>query len=460
MFGLVTSVRAVGDTFMHTTVTADEWCVVIAGTKFKPGTVIEFSGTECRIDKDTTEIKAKSVEEVSGEALKEQRTKIDSFIKRNCAPLKSKLLIDDEVTKKLSKTFDDAAAMIKEAAFLRRPIIIRYDTDPDGLCAGLAVYESLLNSYNLKAEEAMFPYYKRLNAEDDIRYFRSLEADHLPPLLVCVDFGANPESREGYEAVREEGFSVIVIDHHPMHDPSVKELIDVLVSAIDAAPPQRAIHYTSGLLAVEVAKRVKSLNMDWMARIAMTGDRSALITPTAKEQRHSEALMYALSTSKYDHDLNSFLRLIKDEEAMDFAYAQAEERIQDVIENLPVCTKKRTSNGVSFFIVDASKLISKGQYPSKAAVANIAMDALVGSIAEPAVLISWAGRGLSMRVNKPGLAAGLNSSAAIKVLKERMPESIDAGGGHPVSSAMRMKVGESRKVVDALIKEIAAQRKA
>ena len=460
MFGFVTSVRAVENTFMHTAITASGRYVVIAESKFKPGTVIEFSGTECKIDEDTTEVKTKSVKEASGKSLDSEKEKIDSFIKSNCVPLKTKPLINDAVIQKMSKTFDKAAATIMEAAFLRRPIIIRYDTDSDGLCAGLAIYEALLDSYNLKADEAMFPYYKNLNAEDDIRYFNSLEAEHLPPLLVCVDFGANPESREGYELVRAAGFSIIVIDHHPMHDPSVRELIDVLVSGIDAAPFDRVIHYTSGLLATEVAKRIKPLDIDWMARVAMAGDRSALITPTAKEQRHSEALMFALSTSKYKRDLDSFLRLVKDEEEMDFAYAQAEEKIQTVIEKLPTSTKKKTANGVAFFIVDASKLLSKGQYPSKAVIANIAMDALMSHLSEPAVLISWAGRGLSMRVNKPGLEAGLNSSAAIKVLKESMPESIEAGGGHPVSSAMRMKVGESRKVVDALIKEISSQRKA
>jgi RecJ-like exonuclease len=323
MFGFVTSVRAVEDTFMHTAVTASGRYVVIAKDKFKPGTMIEFSGTECRIDEDTTEVKAKSVKEAAGKSLNSEKEKIDAFIRSKCVPLKTKPLIDDAVIRKMSKTFDRAAAMIMEAAFLRRPIIIRYDTDSDGLCAGLAIYEALLDSYNLKDDEAMFPYYKNLNADDDIRYFNSLEAEHLPPLLICVDFGANPESRAGYEAVRAAGFSIIVIDHHPMHDPSVKELMDVLVSGIDAAPSDKVIHYTSGLLASEVAKRIKPLDTDWMARVAMAGDRSALITPTAKEQRHSEALMFALATSKYKHDLNSFLRLVKDEEEMDFAYAQA-----------------------------------------------------------------------------------------------------------------------------------------
>jgi len=460
MFGLVTSVRAVEDKFMHTTITVSGRYVVIAESKFKPGTVIEFSGIECRIDEDAVEVKARSAKEASGKSLKAEKERIDAFIKGNCAILKPKPLIDDAVMKKMSKLFDRAAAMIVEAAFMRRPIIIRYDTDSDGLCAGLAIYESLLDSYNLKADEAMFPYYKRLNAEDDIRYFSSLEAEHLPPLLVCVDFGANPESKEGYQLAKEAGFSIIVIDHHPIHDPSIKELIDVLVSAVEAAPPDRAIHYTSGLLASEVAKRVKPLDIDWMARVAMAGDRSALIVPTAKEQRHAEALMFALSTSKYDHNLDSFLRMVKNEEEMDFAYAQAEESIQNVIEKLPSCTKRKTANGVTFFIVDASKLLSKGEYPSKASIANIAMDNLTAPLADPAVLISWAGRGLSLRMNKAGLAAGLDISAAIKVLKAKMPDAIDAGGGHPVSSAMRVKVGEARKVVDALIKEIAAQRKA
>jgi RecJ-like exonuclease len=130
-----------------------------------------------------------------------------------------------------------------------------------------------------------------------------------------------------------------------------------------------------------------------------------------------------------------------------------------VIENLPASTKKREVNGVTFFVVDASKLLSKGEYPSKASIANIAMDQLTKPLNSPAVLISWGGRGLSLRMNKAGLSAGFDISAAIKVLKTGMPDAIEAGGGHPVSSAMRVKVGRAREVVDALIKEISSQRK-
>jgi hypothetical protein len=49
--------------------------------------------------------------------------------------------------------------------------------------------------------------------------------------------------------------------------------------------------------------------------------------------------------------------------------------------------------------------------------------------------------------------------AAIKAMKEKFPELIEAGGGHAVSSAMRVRVGYLKQVMGAIIKDIASQRK-
>lgn len=458
MFGFVTSVHAVDNKFMCTVITAIGRRVVLSDIKNVPGAWIEFSGKEKRIDADTIEVDADSVDNVSDSISDAEKDKVEKFIMKNCSLRKAQPMVDDEVTRALSEKFDAAAIAIKRAVFIHRPIIIRYDDDPDGLCAALIMYSALSEEYNLHIVSNPFPYYKRINADDDIRYFNSLEAEHLPPLLICMDFGSNPESREGYELVKDEGFSLIVIDHHPMQDTSMPELMNVFVSPC-AVTSGISLPYTSGFLSSEIAKRISDADVDLLARVAMTFDRSRLIKPTARELKYAEALEFILITSKYEQTIESLHRVVNDEETIDFAYAQAEENIQTLLEKLPSKTKKKTFNGVSFFLIDTGRLWVKGKFPGKTAIANIASDYLIERLQEPAVSITYGGRGLSVRMNKIALKRGLDSSLAIKSVKSQLPDAVEAGGGHPVAAAMRVKVGYIKIVMDALVKEIGGQIK-
>ena len=455
MFGFVTSVRSIDALFMHTVVTSSNRCILSYKEKFTPGSWIEFSGKEKRIDENTIEIDASSAKLLSNPSAAEMK-KVEKHIDNNSKSRTASLMVEDDITLALSKRFDLAASMIKKAVFLHRPIIIRHDDDPDGLCAALALYSVLSDEYNLKVISNPFPYYKMSNAEEDIRYVNSLESEHLSPLLICLDFGSNPESAEGYDFIRKSGFSIIVIDHHPMHDPSMPNRMDLFVSPC-AVGSKETIPYTSGFQSAEVAKRIKDVDVDALARVAMTFDRSPLIKPSNKDLKFAQALEFIITTSKYAETIESLYRVIKDEETIDFAYAQSEERVQTLLEKLPSKTKKKTSNGVTFFLVDSGRLWSKGQFPGRAAIANISADHFAMNFKEPAVTLTYGGRGISIRLNQPALKIGLNASLAIKSAKEHLPDLIEAGGGHPVASGMRVKLGSIKQVLDELIKNFGSQ---
>ena len=356
---------------------------------------------------------------------------------------------------KMDKLFEQAAVKIKRAIFLHQPIILRHDNDSDGLCAALALHKSISGALHLKVIAQEWPLYKTLDAEADLRYLNSFEAEYLNPILICADFGANPESINGYTLIKKEkaGFEIIVIDHHPMQEPKVKELIDVLVSPWVFGTGSS---YATGLLASEISQRISDVDVKRYANIALFADRSKLVKWTKEGEKYSMALEYLISTSKFPQTIETFSKVIDDEETLDLAYAQAQEKVGDMLNRLKGFTKTKRYGIITAFVINTDKLSIKGQFPRKGVITSFAADYLGKNNPEPVITVGYSQRNMNMRLNPAALKAGINCSDIVVKVKEALGDAIEGGGGHPGASALRVRIGFSKIALDQLLKEVKA----
>ncbi len=459
MLVYVTFVKKVENLYLHSAFSRKGHTLFKSDKQFKPGSWLNVLGKTKKFDEDTIEIIVDEVGIAVNQDKKEE-TEIKDFIDSQSRILPAKPFINDETMKHLSPKLDEVATFIKKATILRRPIIVRYDSDQDGLTSALSIFYALSNYYNIKFIQQMFPFYSRSDFEDDIRYVNRLESSHLPPVLICVDFGSNPESEEGYRAAVDNGFSVVVIDHHPPHNPKIGDLIDVWVSAwlVDSKQPSS---YTAGLLSSEVAKRLSKLDptlTDRLAKVSLTADRSKIWNPSAEDLEYAESVGYYIITAAYENNISQYAKAFNDDEMLDFAYAQSQEKIQTFIEKVSRHVKSRKSNGIIFYLADVTKITKKGSYPNRGLASNIVAD-LYGNKPFPVVTIVFTGRNISLRANKRAFDLNLDFSSAIKQLKDEMGRVIETGGGHKMAAALRIKQGYLKEVLNNLIQIISSQNK-
>lgn len=458
MLSYIISVKKVEDKYFHTAITNKGYAIIKSVKELNPGSWLEVSGKTKRIDSDTFEIEADKIQLATNPNKKEAR-EIEKFVSDSSKLVDSETFLKNEEMKMLLLAIEEVAEYIKKACVLKRPIIIRYDNDQDGLSGAIALYNALKNYYNVKFVTQQFPYYSRLNFEDDKRYIDSLEAKHLSPVLVTVDFGYNPESEEGYRLAKDNGFSIVVIDHHPPQKPEIKDLLDSILSPwiFDIENPSS---YTAGMLASEVAKKISHIDKrltEKLIRISLTADRSKLYKPDKTDLKNAEAVGYFIGTSAYENNIVQYAKAVEDEEMLDFAYAQSQEKIQNFIEKAVKTTKSKTVNGITFFLVNVTRHIKKGSYPNKGLAANIMAD-LLGDKKYPVITIVYTGRNISFRANKLALDQGLDISKAILQLKKEMMEGIESGGGHKAAAALRVKPGYLNDALDKIIHYIAEQK--
>ncbi|MCS7109764.1 MAG: hypothetical protein NZ903_03135, partial [Candidatus Micrarchaeota archaeon] len=377
MLSYILSAQKTDDTYFHLAITSQGSAIVKYKKELNPGSWLEISGESEKIDEDTFQIMASKVEIAINPDMKEVK-KIKDYINRKSKPAKTDFYLKDSEINELSKSILEVAKYIKEACVLKRPIIVRYDSDQDGLSGAVALYYALKEYYNIKFIPQQFPFYSKLDFEEDKRYIEHLEAKHLPPVLVTIDFGFNPESEEAYRLAKDYGFSIVVIDHHPPQKQEIKDLTEAILSPwlFNVKNPSS---YAAGMLACEIANSIGKIERkvyEKLIRVSLTSDRSKFYKPTKEDLKISEAIGYVLTTSSYDSSISQYAKAIEDEELLDFAYAQSQEKIQNFIEKVSKSIKSKSANGAALFFVDVTHHIKKGSYPNKGLAANILAELL------------------------------------------------------------------------------------
>jgi RecJ-like exonuclease len=349
------------------------------------------------------------------------------------------LLIDDEVTRALVPRFERAAELIREALAEGRPLIVRYDGDADGISSAFSLVEAIeglakekgydLGSVRTVQGEAAI--YFEGDARLDAGNAAGLE---VKPLVVFLDHAGNPESVPGLAILREAGFSLIVVDHHPTRPRQEEQLADVFVSPF--AFTERGSEYPTALLAYEVAKRV------WPAQASRREYAEWGLQADASPFRPKELLREPIVLdylAKYNEDASSlprYRRAMGNPAEVGRLYRLATEKTKEALERAERYTKAERRPGLTLVLLKLGFLRSR--WPSKREVLNLTHERSCNRHPGPLVTLGYGGDKLMFRVSTEAHAKGFRSNEFIAELKKEFPEVIKSGGGHERAAAVRV----------------------
>jgi len=378
--------------------------------------------------------------------------------------LQIETIFSDNVMKALEPRFIAASERIIGAINSSRPILLRYNNDADGICGGIALYRAITKLLTGRGatKEEMHQFFREFQnnsavyelgyASGDILLLRGIS--DLRPLILLVDFGANAESVEGLKTARDERAEIIMIDHHP-YSAKALEFIDVFVSpwAVEGG----SSHYTAGMLAGEVAKRIARVDVEELQRIALIGDKSILQQPEEQLKKKALVLDYLADSAKPRNTLSKCETILADAVQLDDAYRQAVQKLTEAVEAVKKDVKTRElENGFVIAIADLNKRLENGVFPPKGKVVGALHDELAAKETRPLVTLGKGQDAITFRANAAAKAAGFNASHIIDEIKNEIPNAITSGGGHDVAASMRLSKGFRGIVLEEVVKKIAA----
>jgi len=445
----VTSTRKAGEEYILSTITAGGRLIVLSQEHISPGAYVEIYGT--KVDKEIPELTSEKITVLSERGLKKVKGDIEKFIGRKCK-VGTKLPIKDKILNSLTPEFEEAAQRIKNAVFLHRPIIIRYHNDPDGLCSALALYFATEGARNIKFFMNTYPFYREIECATDIETMQHLDAEYLPPLFIACDFGAWEESLDQYTKLRNAGFEIMVIDHHPPH-PDIKKYVDCFVSPFSVGGDS---NHVAGLLTVEVAYLIAQIDTHDLHLIALTADRMKLpwFKPTPESLKKSLALDYLLQISRQKYTIEELAKTFADKEAMGVLYMQATERIDEMLRVLKPKIKRKEFSNLIVLTFSTDNEFKEGEFPGRGDMAEILSDELGEKSPKPTMIVGHGEHSMNFRLNTAALKAGVDVRVFINLLKEEMPHAIEAGGGHPGAASLRVKKGFAKSVFEQFLDDV------
>ncbi|MFA6036432.1 MAG: DHH family phosphoesterase [Candidatus Micrarchaeia archaeon] len=377
---------------------------------------------------------------------------VEKALAKECEPLKvQKQLVEDDVMSALAAPFDDAARRIRRAIFSFRPIMLRYNGDADGICAGLCIKRAIEHHIGRDAKRRLFfaqnnpAVYSEGDALRDVSLLRMLPDQMGTPLVILVDFAANSESLEAIELHKGAANELLIVDHHPF-DPKMPVLAECFVSPMTC---NGTSHYCTGLLAGEIAKRVAEVDIEEFQKIAMAGDRSKLIEADAEHLRIAQALDFLAIYQKAVSTLDFYDTSLQDKKFMDSVYEQSVTKMKHSADVAKEFVKMREfQNGFILCKIRMDAAAKKGEFPTKGKTTGAVHDEFAANTDRPLVTLGYGERMISIRANPQALARGFNASKMIEALKADMSNSIESGGGHAVAASIKVNKGFGKIVLD------------
>ncbi len=438
------------DSFMATVLDDTGKAIISSEAPFSLGSIVFARGLVSR----RAGILGLAVQE-SGflqEGQEEFSRRIEAFVDSKTRPVEAQPIINDGIMKGLKPAIEEAARRILRARFLLRPIILRYHSDADGICAGLALHESLgkCEGRFLSVQNA-HSIYDLSDAFRDINSVRSFAESAGPPLLILADLGSSPESVDAFGVVRGTGFETLVIDHHPISQ-TVFESIDFVLSPMIAGATS---YYTAGLLAGEVGKAMGGPDPSELQRISLAGDKSGLAGPNPDASRKALALDYLGRYSKFQNTLEFYGSALRNEGMLSSIHSQANAKMKAAAriakESLKV---KELQNGFRLCTVDLQRAFKPGSFPGKGALCGEIHDGMSAEMNGPLVTIGYSGRLISIRANGEARERGFDANEIINSIRRELVNAIESGGGHDVAASVHVYDGFESIFLEELVRHI------
>ncbi|MBI5061694.1 MAG: hypothetical protein HZB67_05270 [Candidatus Aenigmarchaeota archaeon] len=365
-----------------------------------------------------------------------------------------KLIIEDEVMKKLEPKMSECAELIKKNLHEGSPVIIRFNDDVDGITAGLAIYEGIMGyartegiklaGGRVKTIQTSSPFYEKVELVHDLELRKQFSKK---PLVIICDYGANEESVENLSKIKSAGFILVVIDHHP-HAKEIKETADTFISPFLVGGNS---DYSTGLLAVQIALELwEGVNKN-LAWFSLQGDKSVFAKEKGFSFKEPVAIDYVANEVPKENNLGAYEKLLADKEALERNYEKAMNKIKWILDNCNRFSKVRNVEGVRVVVVKMGKLCKKGEYPSKGKGLNFISEQFIKKCNGALICIGYGDDTISIRANAEAYEKGFRSSRIIRKLRGEYGWAIKSGGGHEQAASIRMNESLVGKAVETIL---------
>jgi RecJ-like exonuclease len=215
---------------------------------------------------------------------------------------------------------------LKLAIKKNQTIIFRYHKDCDGITAILSIYNALKNSSgydnfkNCEFNSSISPYYSVADALKDHQSFnfkQRFAPVGMKQLLVLIDIGSTPEEKKAVLFMKNLGYEVIIIDHHPPLKEEINEIKNEEIIHLNPYFKNLDSNVTAGLLSFLIANEIYPQKRNYLLpAISLVGDKSNLEiqdyyfqkTNYSKEKiiQIAKGLDYYAFTLKFNHGIEVF----------------------------------------------------------------------------------------------------------------------------------------------------------
>ena len=374
------------------------------------------------------------------------------FLERTCRAFDVEPLVEDVAMRKMLPAIKTAAIYAQRKICEMAPIILRHDSDPDGICSAL-MFRKALRNFAAKinphyperfviAKAADSPIYEMKNLTSDAETAADFAKK---PLIALFDHGANVESERTVMSAKESGFELFFMDHHPYSDWTEKNA-DCFIDALQFGGTSS---HCTGLLAWHLAKAICGTADENPAWWAMQADRSSF----AKKETFPEPIAMDYLATK-DTTLNQYEKIFADKHLIGLSYQKAVLLRRKALAKAQQSCKRLPMNGGELLLLEISGFTEK--YPPKGGFVQ-QLHELHEPEARKIVTIGHDRERVIFRANAAANEAGFKANLLIEKIKSEFPNAIASGGGHERASSMRVREGFSTSLILERVIELAKQ---
>jgi RecJ-like exonuclease len=377
------------------------------------------------------------------------------------------------------------ARRIRKAVFMGQPILVRHHADADGICAAVAVEQSVMalirenggdfdSGYFLfKRSPSKAPFYEiedvtrdlDFSLKDLVRYGQKL------PLVLLMDNGSTEEDIPSLRTAAVYDLAMLVVDHH-----HPDEVVDpYLQGHVNPYHVGGDFGVTSGMLGVEIARMVYpdiEAAIRHLAAVSAVGDRSEAperdrylaLAGEAYPEAHCKDIALALDYLQFWLRFNDGRELVKDLLGLNGSpdrhralvrhlVEQANLAIAEQVEaSMPHVKERLLGNGVHLFLLDVELHAHKFTFPPPGKTSGEIHDRLIKR--HPGVPVVTIGFGPDFAVLR-SRGVMMNIPRMVRELRQEITGGGVSGGGHLVVGSVKFVEGMRDRVLEALIGKIA-----